>query len=43
VYVCGAPAMVDAAKRDFVEDCGLPIAEFFSDSFTFASDKVSAI
>jgi len=42
VYVCGAPAMVDAAQRDFVEGCGLPVDEFFADSFSFAADKVSA-
>lgn len=32
VYACGAPAMVDAARRDFAQ-CGLPAAEFFADSF----------
>ncbi|MGB0126891.1 MAG: CDP-6-deoxy-delta-3,4-glucoseen reductase, partial [Rhodocyclaceae bacterium] len=41
VYVCGAPAMVDAAKRDFSESCGLATEEFFADAFTFASDKVA--
>jgi CDP-4-dehydro-6-deoxyglucose reductase len=34
VYACGAPAMVDAARRDFTTSCGLPPEEFFSDSFT---------
>ncbi len=24
VYACGAPAMIDAARRDFVGQCGLP-------------------
>ena len=43
VYVCGAPAMVDAAKREFVGACRLPAEEFFSDSFTFAADKVAAV
>ena len=33
VYACGAPVMVDAARRDFVEACGLPRSEFFADSF----------
>lgn len=42
VYVCGAPAMVEAAKRDLVEGCVLPADEFFSDAFSFATDKVSA-
>lgn len=37
VYVCGAPVMVEAAKRDFTGRCGLPEAEFFADSFTFSS------
>ncbi|MCS6787033.1 MAG: CDP-6-deoxy-delta-3,4-glucoseen reductase [Thiobacillaceae bacterium] len=33
-YVCGAPAMVAAARRDFVAR-GLPADEFYSDSFEF--------
>lgn len=33
VYACGAPIMVDAARRDFVETCRLPGEEFFADSF----------
>jgi CDP-4-dehydro-6-deoxyglucose reductase len=33
VYVCGAPAMVDAARRDFIGDCGLPEHEFLADAF----------
>lgn len=36
VYVCGAPAMVEAARRDFLA-AGLPETEFFADAFTFAS------
>ena len=38
VYACGAPAMIDAARRDFVTRCGLPQEQFFADSFTYASD-----
>lgn len=34
VYVCGAPQMVDAARRDFIAH-GLPEEAFFSDSFDF--------
>jgi CDP-4-dehydro-6-deoxyglucose reductase len=34
VYACGAPAMVEAAHKDFVELRGLPEDEFFSDAFT---------
>ena len=36
VYACGAPAMIDAAKRDFVAR-GLPEDEFFADIFSFAT------
>jgi CDP-4-dehydro-6-deoxyglucose reductase len=35
-YVCGAPAMVDAARRDFTA-AGLAADSFFADSFTFQS------
>jgi len=38
VYACGAPVMVDAARRDFVERCRLPVEEFFADAFTSAAD-----
>ena len=38
VYVCGSPAMVAAARRDFVGQCQLPENEFFADSFEFAND-----
>lgn len=37
-YVCGAPAMIDAARGDFITRCALPEAEFFADSFSFAAD-----
>jgi CDP-4-dehydro-6-deoxyglucose reductase len=36
VYACGAPAMVDAARRDFAQLRGLPPEEFFADSFVSA-------
>jgi len=39
VYACGAPLMVDAAQRDFVERCGLPADEFLADAFTSEADK----
>ncbi len=35
VYACGAPAMIDAARRDFAAR-GLPEDQFFSDAFTYA-------
>ena len=37
VYACGVPVMVDAARRDFVAQCGLPESEFYSDAFTPAT------
>jgi CDP-4-dehydro-6-deoxyglucose reductase, E3 len=41
VYACGVPAMVDAAKRDFTGQCGLPEDEFYADSFTTQADLAS--
>ena len=38
VYACGAPAMVDAARRDFVGQCKLPEQEFYADAFTSEAD-----
>ena len=38
VYACGGPAMIDAAKRDFVGLRKLPADEFFADSFTYAAE-----
>src|SRR4030067_2132636 len=35
VYACGAPVVVEAAKRDFTTQRGLPDESFFSDAFTF--------
>ncbi len=37
VYACGAPAMIDAARRDFATQ-GLPEGQFYADSFTFAAE-----
>jgi len=42
VYACGAPVMVDAAQRDFVERCGLPPEEFYADSFITEADKAQS-
>ena len=42
VYVCGGPAMVDAARKSFVETRGLPADEFFADSFTYAAQPATA-
>src|SRR5690554_1235585 len=40
VYACGAPIMVDSARKDFSEHCGLPEDEFYADAFTTAADAV---
>ncbi len=40
VYACGAPAMVEAARRDFVHLCGLPDDHFLADAFTSKADVV---
>jgi CDP-4-dehydro-6-deoxyglucose reductase len=42
IYACGAPVMVDAAQRDFVERCNLPAEEFYADAFTSEADKHGA-
>lgn len=34
VYACGAPAMIEAARRDFCSRCGLPESAFYADAFT---------
>jgi len=39
VYACGAPIVVDSAKRDYVALAGLPEEEFFADAFTTEADK----
>lgn len=42
VYACGAPLMVEAARKDFTERCGLPEDEFFADAFTSQADLARA-
>ena len=42
VYACGAPAMVEAAQRDFTTVCSLPEGEFYADAFTSEADKHGA-
>ena len=34
VYACGAPIVIDSARRDFSAQCALPPEEFFCDAFT---------
>ena len=38
VYACGAPVVVESAKRDFSAQCQLPADEFYADSFTSEAD-----
>lgn len=40
VYACGAPVMVDSARKDFTQHHGLPEEEFFADAFTTEADAV---
>ena len=42
VYACGAPIVVDSAKRDFIAISKLPEEEFYADSFTSEADLNSA-
>ncbi|MDM0012562.1 CDP-6-deoxy-delta-3,4-glucoseen reductase [Variovorax sp. J22P168] len=39
VYACGAPVVVDSARRDYVAERALPEDEFFADAFTTEADK----
>ncbi|MFC3874845.1 2Fe-2S iron-sulfur cluster-binding protein [Neisseria musculi] len=34
VYACGSPGMIEAARQQLVEQCGLPVDAFFSDAFS---------
>jgi CDP-4-dehydro-6-deoxyglucose reductase, E3 len=38
VYACGAPIVVESAKKEFVAQCKLPEEEFYADSFTSEAD-----
>jgi CDP-4-dehydro-6-deoxyglucose reductase len=38
VYACGAPIVVDSARRDYVARCHLPADEFYADAFTSEAD-----
>jgi CDP-4-dehydro-6-deoxyglucose reductase len=39
VYACGAPIVVDSARKQYSELCKLPADEFYADSFTTEADK----
>jgi CDP-4-dehydro-6-deoxyglucose reductase len=41
VYACGAPIVVESARRDFSAQCKLPADEFFADSFLTEADKAA--
>ena len=41
VYACGAPVMVDSARRDFSAQRSLPPDEFYADSFLTEADKAA--
>jgi CDP-4-dehydro-6-deoxyglucose reductase len=41
VYACGAPIVVDSARKDYVEKCNLPADEFYADAFTTEADLAS--
>ncbi len=41
VYACGAPIVVESARRDYLQ-AGLPEEDFFADAFTSEADKAAA-
>ena len=41
VYACGAPIVVDSARKDFTERAALPEEEFYADAFTSEADKAA--
>ena len=42
VYACGAPIVIESARRDFSAQCRLPPDEFYADSFITEADKAKA-
>lgn len=38
VYACGAPIVVESARREFARQCSLPDEFFFADAFTSQAD-----
>ena len=42
VYACGAPVVVDSARKDFTAQCMLAEDEFYADSFTTEADLARA-
>jgi CDP-4-dehydro-6-deoxyglucose reductase, E3 len=41
VYACGAPIVIDSARRDFSGQCKLPPEEFYADSFITEAEKAA--
>jgi CDP-4-dehydro-6-deoxyglucose reductase len=39
VYACGAPIVIESARKDFCGQAKLPEEEFFADAFTSEADK----
>ncbi len=39
VYACGAPIVIESAKRDFTQKAHLPEEAFYADAFTSEADK----
>ena len=42
VYACGAPIVIDSARKDYSDLAGLPEEEFFADSFITEADKAKS-
>jgi CDP-4-dehydro-6-deoxyglucose reductase len=42
VYACGAPIVIESARKDFSLSCRLPAEEFYADSFLTEADKATA-
>ena len=43
IYACGAPGMIDAARRDFVQLASLPDEEFYADAFISEADLAASV
>jgi CDP-4-dehydro-6-deoxyglucose reductase len=39
VYACGAPIVVNSAREEYTQACGLPLQEFYADTFVTAADR----
>ncbi len=42
VYACGAPIVIDSARKDYCELAGLSEEEFYADSFITEADKATS-